>query len=133
MPAIGHQALAHTDEQTEQRRPGVLHGHVLGQIRVAEGPGVHDLMSMGVDDLQGLVRADANRQTSPRRDRQQSGLRHGDSPLSEQPLRFPLHSSLAGDRSTWWATDTPRENMGYASSVQAKGVCLDAWLVRPLG
>ncbi|MNP20140.1 hypothetical protein D3C76_1127010 [compost metagenome] len=48
-PPVGDQGVADPRVDPQPRRAAVLHGHGLMKVGTVEGPGVHDLLAVGVD------------------------------------------------------------------------------------
>src|SRR3954467_3983255 len=54
-PLVGAQDIAMRRHQTQAVRAGMLIGHELAEIGAVEGPGIDDLLTMGIDDRDGLA------------------------------------------------------------------------------
>jgi len=64
-PPVRRKAIARGGENALQTGVQVFHRHELGQIIGIEAPGVDDLLTMGVDDLDRLSFAQTNRAAAP--------------------------------------------------------------------
>ena len=81
--------IAGARDQLQENAAGVLHGHALGEVVRAEGPGVDHLFAMGVDDL--------NRLSLGQMRRLAAACRYG---LKRAPWLtvLPLKAAIAPDR-----------------------------------
>jgi hypothetical protein len=57
---IGNQTVPHAYRDPTQGRACVLHGHALCKRSAVEGPGIDNLLAMGVDDLDVLATPERN-------------------------------------------------------------------------
>src|SRR5438270_6460280 len=67
-PPVADEPVADRRDDTADRDAAVLHRHELAQIVGIEGPGVDDLLTLGVDHFDPLAFANADSFASARRD-----------------------------------------------------------------